>query len=151
SGAAYEDPAGGLAELLGLAAGERLYTAIGGNSPQWLVNLAADDLAAGRRRAVLIAGGEALYTLRLASRASVVLPWTQGRGRARTIGDDRQGSHPDEWSFGFQMPTQIYPLFEVALRAHEGRSPAAHRAHLAQLCSRFAAVAASHPQAWFRD
>ena len=151
SGAAYEEPAGMLAARLGLSNGERLYTAIGGNGPQWLVNRAGDDLVAGRRRAVLIAGGEALYTLRLASRASVILPWTQGRGRAATVGDDRQGSHPDEWRYGLQMPTQIYPLFEVALRAHEGRTPADHRAHLARLCGSFAAVAAEHPHAWFRD
>jgi len=151
SGAAYEDPAGTLAGRLGLPTGDRLYTAIGGNAPQWLVNRAADDVVAGRCRAVLIGGGEALQTLRLASRAGVALPWTQGRGRAATIGDDRQGSHPDEWQYGLQMPTQIYPLFEVALRAHERRSPASHHAHLAALCESLAAVAARHPQAWFRD
>jgi acetyl-CoA C-acetyltransferase len=151
SGSAYPDPAGTLAARLGFGPGERLYTAIGGNGPQWLVNRTADDLAAGRIGAALIAGGEALYTLRLAAKRRVALPWTQGRGRAATIGDDRQGSHPDEWSYGLQMPTQIYPLFEIALRAHEGRSPAAHEAHLARLSASLAAVAATHPQAWFRD
>jgi acetyl-CoA C-acetyltransferase len=115
------------------------------------VNRSADDLAAGRRRAVLIAGGEALHTLRLASKRRVELAWSQGRGRAATIGDDRQGSHPDEWRYGLQMPTQIYPLFEVALRAHEERDPAPHGTHLARLAASFAAVAATHPEAWFRD
>lgn len=151
SGAAYEAPADMLAARLGLASGERLYTTIGGNAPQWLVNRSADDLAAGRRRAVLIAGGEALHTLRLASKRRLELPWSHGRGRAVTIGDDRQGSHPDEWRYGLQMPTQIYPLFEVALRAHQGRHPRAHEGHLARLSASFAAVAASHPEAWFRD
>jgi acetyl-CoA C-acetyltransferase len=151
SGAAYEAPADALAGRLDLAGGERLYTTIGGNGPQWLVNRSADDLAAGRRRAVLIAGGEALHTLRLASKRRVELAWSQGRGRAATIGDDRQGSHPDEWRYGLQMPTQIYPLFEVSLRAHEDRDPAAHGTHLARLAASFAAVAATHPEAWFRD
>ncbi len=151
SGAAYPDPAGMLAARLGLESGERLYTTIGGNGQQWLVNRSADDLAAGRRRAVLIAGGEALHTLRLASKQHVDLPWSHGRGGAATVGDGRQGSHPDEWSYGLQMPTQIYPLFEIALRAHEGRAPTAHRAHLARLSASLAAVAATHPQAWFRD
>lgn len=131
--------------------GERLYTAIGGNSPQWLVNRSADDLAAGRCQAVLIAGGESLQTLRLAARQRIDLPWARGRGRPQTIGDDRQGSHPDEWDYGLQMPVQIYPLFEVALRAHEGRPPEAHRTHLSRLCASLAAVAVTHPQAWFRD
>jgi acetyl-CoA C-acetyltransferase len=151
SGAAYEAPAEMLAQRLNFVPGERLYTTIGGNGPQWLVNRSADDLAVGRRRAVLIAGGEALHTLRLASKQRVELPWTQGRGRAATIGDDRQGSHPDEWRYGLQMPTQIYPLFEVALRAHEGRDPAAHQEHLARFAASFAEVAASNPYAWFRD
>ena len=127
SGAGYADPPGQLAARLGLETGEQLYTTIGGNAPQWLVNHAADDLATGRRRAVLIAGGEALHTLRLASKQGVDLAWAHGRGRAVMIGDDRQGSHPDEWRYGLQMPTQIYPLFEIALRAHERRDPRAIR------------------------
>jgi acetyl-CoA C-acetyltransferase len=151
SGAAYKDPAGMLAARLGLGGGERLYTTIGGNAPQWLVNRSADDLAAGRRRAVLIAGGEALHTLRLASKQQVDLAWSQGRGRAATVGDDRQGSHRDEWRYGLQMPTQVYPLFEIGLRAHERRDPTAHQAHLARLCASLASVAATHPHAWFRD
>jgi acetyl-CoA C-acetyltransferase len=151
SGAAYDDPPGRLAQRLELPDGERLYTAIGGNGPQWLINSAADDIAAGRCRATLIAGGEALHTLRLAARQGVELAWARGRGGARTVGDDRQGSHQDEWSYGLQMPTQIYPLFEVALRAHERRAPAAHQARLAGLCASLAAVAATHPNAWFRD
>lgn len=151
SGAAYEDPAGMLAARLGLGSGERLYTTIGGNAPQWLVNRSADDLAAGRCRAVMVAGGEALQTIRLAARQRVELSWARGRGRPRCIGDDRQGSHSDEWHYGLQMPVQIYPLFEVALRGHEGRDPTAHRTHLSRLCASLATVAVTHPQAWFRD
>jgi acetyl-CoA C-acetyltransferase len=151
SGAAYPDPAGMLAARLGLESGERLYTTIGGNAPQWLVNRSADDLAAGRCRAVLIAGGEALHTLRLASKQRIDLAWSHGRGGAVTVGDGRQGSDPDEWRYGLQMPTQIYPLFEVALRAHERRAPAAHRVQVARLSASLAAIAATHPHAWFRD
>jgi acetyl-CoA C-acetyltransferase len=67
------------------------------------------------------------------------------------VGDDREGSHPIDWNYGLQMPTQIYPLFEVALRAHEGRASAAHHVHLSCLSASLAAVAATHPHAWFRD
>src|SRR5262249_43396865 len=49
-----------------------------------------------------------------------------------------------------QMPTNVYPLFENALRAHRGWSIARHRAHLAELCARMAAVAHDNPYAWFR-
>jgi acetyl-CoA C-acetyltransferase len=149
--AVYADPAAALAERLELPPGERLYTALGGNAPQWLANRTADDLAAGRIRAAILGGAEAMHTLRLAAKGGVALEWTRGSVRASMIGDTRQGSHPDEWKHGAQMPTQIYPLFEVALRAHEGREPAAHRAHIAALSASFARVAAGHPQAWFRD
>lgn len=149
--AVYADPAAALAERLELPLGERLYTTLGGNSPQWLANRTADDLAAGRIRAALLAGAEAMHTLRLAAKRGVALEWTRGATRAATIGDPRPGSHPDEWKHGAQMPAQIYPLFELALRAHERRDPAAHRAHIAALAASFARIAADHPQAWFRD
>jgi acetyl-CoA C-acetyltransferase len=149
--AVYEDPAGALAARLDAPAGERLYTALGGNAPQWLVNRTADDLAAGRIRVALLAGAEAMHTLRLAAKRGVALPWTQRRSRAAMIGDTRQGSHPDEWKHGAQMPAQIYPLFEIALRAYEARDPAAHLAHIAALSASLARVAAEHPCAWFRD
>ena len=149
--AVYGDPAGALAARLELPAGERLYTALGGNAPQWLVNRTADDLAAGHIRVALLAGAEAMHTLRLAAKRGVSLEWTRGSPRPAVIGDTRQGSHPDEWKHGAQMPAQIYPLFEIALRAHEGRAPAEHRARLAALSASFARVAAEHPQAWFRD
>ncbi|MBI3768998.1 MAG: acetyl-CoA acetyltransferase [Deltaproteobacteria bacterium] len=145
------DPAGALAARLELPAGERLYTALGGNAPQWLVNRTADDLAAGRVRLALLAGAEAMHTLRLAAMRGVGLTWMRGSSRATTIGDTRQGSHPDEWRHGAQVPAQIYPLFEIALRAHEGREPAAHSARIAALSASFAGVAATHPHAWFRD
>ena len=56
------------------------------------MNRSADDLAAGRRRAVLIAGGEALHTLRLASKRRVELPGPRAaaaRRRSATIARDR--------------------------------------------------------------
>src|SRR6185503_11698374 len=58
---------------------------------------------------------------------------------------------PDEWKYGAQKPAQVYPLFELALRAHLGEDPLSHRARIAALSASFARVAAEHPCAWFRD
>lgn len=149
--AAYQEPAGALGEMLGLASGERLYTSVGGNTPQWLVNLTADDLAAGRIRGAVLAGAEAMHALRTAIKQGVSLPWTQGHANPRMIGDTRNANHADEWRHGLQMPAQIYPLFEIALRARLGLTPAAHRRRIAELSASFAAVARDHPDAWFRD
>jgi acetyl-CoA C-acetyltransferase len=49
------------------------------------------------------------------------------------------------------VPSAMYPLIETAIRARAGRSPAEHRDFLGMLFARFAAVAASNPNAWFRD
>ena len=149
--AAYADPAGALAARLDLAPGERLYTTVGGNTPQWLVNRTADDLAAGRIAVALLVGGEAMHSLRIAAKHGLVLPWLRQHGHPTMIGDGRMGSHPDEWRHGAQMPAHIYPLFEIALRARERRAPDAHAARLAALCASMSRVAAAHPQAWFRD
>jgi acetyl-CoA C-acetyltransferase len=147
----YADPAGGLAARVGLATGERLSTTIGGNTPQWLASRTADDLAAGRIRVALLAGGEAMHALKIGARRGVALGWSRGRGTRVTIGDDRPPTHPDEWRYGAQTPARIYPLFEIALRARERQPPGTHRARLAALSASLAQVAAANPHAWFRE
>jgi acetyl-CoA C-acetyltransferase len=46
------------------------------------------------------------------------------------------------------MPTQIYPMFENALRARAGRSIDEHQVVTSELWSRFSEVAARNPYAW---
>ncbi len=140
-----------LAERLEAQPTREIYTTVGGNTPQWLVNETAAQIAAGRVRLALLAGAEAVHTLLRARRAGVELHWrNDGAGAPITLGDTRMGTSDHEMNHGLQMPTQIYPLFENALRAHYGLSLAAHRERLGALCSRFSAVAAQNPYAWFR-
>ena len=54
-------PAHDLANALAVAPREALYTHIGGNTPQWLVNESAQAIHEGDLRFVLIAGAEAMY------------------------------------------------------------------------------------------
>ncbi len=54
---AYPDAPASLARRLGIDAGERFYTPIGGNMGQWLVGYYADRIAAGELDCALIAGG----------------------------------------------------------------------------------------------
>jgi acetyl-CoA C-acetyltransferase len=141
-----------LAERLGAVPQQQVYTTVGGNTPQWLVNETAAQIAAGRVRLALLAGAEAMHTLWRARRAGIELKWSTGGADAPTIvGDARMGANEHEMNHGLQMPTQIYPLFENALRAHYGLSLAAHRERLGVLCSRLSAVAAQNPYAWFRQ
>jgi acetyl-CoA C-acetyltransferase len=146
----YGNAPGLLGERLGARPNRELYTTIGGNTPQWLVNETAAQIAAGRVRLALLAGAESVYTLTRARRTHAELRWTSGgSGAPQVVGDYRPGTSDHEVAHGLQLPAAIYPLFESALRAHHGLSLAAHRQRLGALCSSLSAVAAQNPYAWF--
>ena len=147
---AYADPPGFLAARLGMHPRERVYTSMGGNSPQWRINETADRIARGEVRLALLAGAETMHGLQLARRAGVKLDWAEA-GTPEMVGDNRWGNNDVEQRHHALMPTNVYPLFENALRAHRGWSIAHHRDYLAALCARMAAVARDNPTAWFRD
>ncbi|HEV7686589.1 MAG TPA: hypothetical protein VGQ80_08470, partial [Acidimicrobiia bacterium] len=99
---------------------------------------------------VLLVGAEATYTRLRARRDDVWLEWPKQAGAqpTRTIGEARPGFSEAEAARGLELPIQIYPIFENALRAAGGASLDAHRAKIADLWSRFSAVAAGNPHAW---
>jgi len=141
-----------LAERLHATPRREIYTTVGGNTPQWLVTRTMGEIAAGSMRLALIAGGEAIATLKRAQQARVRLAWSSGgEGSPELLGDPRDGTSPEEVAHGLQLPIQIYPLFENALRARHGLSLDEHRARLGRLYSGFSKVAAAHPHAWFRE
>jgi acetyl-CoA C-acetyltransferase len=138
-------PASELARRLGLNCHERATTTVGGNTPQWLVGRAADDIAAGRVGSVLIVGAEAVHSLRLGA----AQPDARGEPD-RTEGDPRPGLSPEEIAAGLVVPAQVYPLFESVLADRAGRTFDEQRVALGRLMAPFTAVAATHPYAWFR-
>lgn len=150
----YPDPSALLARRLGATPRTTITSTVGGNTPQMLVNRLAAGIAAGRHDVVVLGGAECVYTRWRARRADpkVWLDWTHVDEPpcAEVWGDDRPGSSPYEMAHLALAPTQIYPLFETALRAKAGRSIAEHGAFVADLWSRFAAVAAANPHAWSR-
>ncbi len=148
----YGDAAALLAERLGCRPARTINTTIGGNTPQSLLNLLCDDIAAGRSRAALVTGAEASYTSRLLSKAGRSLDWTPPRELAAPLwGDPRGGMSELEVRHGAARPIDTYPMLENAWRAARGLSLDAHRRELAEFCGRCAAIAAANPYAWFRD
>ena len=148
----YDDPARQLAQRLGFEPREGLYTTIGGNTPQWLANGTADAIAAGEVGVALVAGAEAIHSVRLARKRGVELPWTpRSSATPPMVGDARAGLREEEMKHGARMPIQVYPMFENAIRAARGRGLDEHRRHLGRLCERLSRVAAGNPYAWFRD
>src|SRR5207244_4091098 len=99
----------------------------------------------------VIAGAEAMYTRRLARKQKAWLDWPQQGADvtpARRIGDTRPGSNDAEMSRGLALPTQVYPVFETALRAAAGETVDEHQRRVSELWARFSAVAATNPNAW---
>jgi acetyl-CoA C-acetyltransferase len=142
--------ASALARRLGLSPSRVEVSTIGGNSPQWLVGRAADDVAEGRVRAVLVAGAEAQRTAK-AGATPALDPDEEQMPADPTVGDDRSGVGRAELDAGLIAPVHVYALFESVLAHRAGRDLAAQRAALGELMAPFTAVAAGHPAAWFPD
>jgi acetyl-CoA C-acetyltransferase len=149
----YPDPGALLGRRLGIEPRTTMTTTVGGNSPQLLVNELAATIARGDARGVLVGGTECVYTRWRARREPKVwLDWTQSDDPpcAHVIGDPRPGTNDYEMAHAAIAPTQIYPLFETALRAGLGRSVDEHQRAVSELWSTFASVAAGNPHAWSR-
>ena len=145
----YPDTPGLLAERLGASPAQRVYTGVGGETPQRIINSTAEAIVRGETRLALLCGAEVLASTRRARRADVKLPW-RSRGLPREmVGDTRTGFSEVEARHGAVRPTHVYPLFENALRAHLGLSLEQHRRRLGALWERSSAVAANNPYAWF--
>ncbi len=139
-----------LAERIGAHPQREWVSGIGGDIPLVLANRAARDIAAGKLGFVLLAGSNNFRTARRARDARHKLEWPQGgRGEPQQIGKNRMGNSLAESEYGIGQPTDVYPLFENALRAHRGRGLEEHRLALGRLMSRFTSVAEANPYAWF--
>lgn len=154
SGATFASPFGAYTNLprsLGMRLGQRprteVYGPVGGNTPQMLVNLMAERIAQGQADAVLIAGVEALRTQANAVKAGLALDWGDDRGAPDTLGPEPAMVSGHEMAHGIALPVNVYPLFESALAARVGGSPAEHLARIGALMAPFTTVAAANPHA----
>jgi acetyl-CoA C-acetyltransferase len=146
----YADPGALLAERLRASPRETVLTSTGGNSPQMVVNDTAAAIQRGELDVVLIAGAEAMFTRFRARREKAWLAWTtQGDvAPTRILGEEKPGTNDAEMSRAMALPTQIYPIFENAIRAASGATIDEHARSIAELWSRFSEVAAKNPYAW---
>jgi acetyl-CoA C-acetyltransferase len=147
----YTDAPGALAERIGATPEHKLYSAVGGETPQRLVNETAQAIVEGALRLAVIAGAEALNSRRLARIAGQHLDWSLRGNPEHVTGDTRAGFTEAEAKHGATMPIRMYPLFENAIRAHLGLSVEQHQHRLGELCARMTRVAAANPHAWFPE
>lgn len=141
-------PPRSLAQRLGIDPPRAIYSAIGGNLPQRMVNDFAEAIARGESRTVLLAGGEALRSTAEALRGGVQLDWNEDPpGEMVDLGQGGDMVGDFELAHGVGLPTCSYPLFENAFRGHKGRDLAGHRAAMGRLWSRLNDVARHNPRA----
>jgi acetyl-CoA C-acetyltransferase len=148
----YRNPARLVAGRVGARPRDEALSPVGGNEPQALVNRACLDIASGEADVVAICGAEAWRTRSATPRDE--LGWTvedPSVPAARATGPDMEMIHPAEMARGILMPTQVYPLFEQALRHAAGRSVEDHLVRVSEMWAGFSAVAAGNPHAWIRD
>ncbi len=145
----YPDAPGMLAGKIGANPRHKLYSAVGGETPQRLVNETAQAIVEGRTRIALLAGCEGMAARRMARRQETRLQWPVSGTPENVVGDMRAGFSDVEARHGAMSPVRVYPLFENALRAHLGQTIDEHQRYVAELCSRFTQVAAKNPYAWF--
>jgi acetyl-CoA acetyltransferase len=122
---------------------------VGGETPIRALDAAAARIAAGDARVVLLAGAEGTRAVTRARRAGAELPWTP-RGARSTIpvmAPELQRAA----RVGIERALHCFPLYEHALRAHEGASLSDAQSESGALWSGLTAVAAANPYAWSRE
>lgn len=149
----YRDPGLLLGQRLGAGDFTTLYSPVGGNVPQSLVNQACLDIQRGSARVVLLAGAETWRTRRGLRAKGAKLEWIvqdDSVPMAQVSGDDVPMAGEAEIRIRLDRPAYVYPLFEQALRIANGESVEHHRKRIGELWARFNAVAVGNPHAWIR-
>jgi acetyl-CoA C-acetyltransferase len=150
----FRNPPLSLANKLGAKPRRTLLSAVGGNSPQWLVNRTAEDIANGECEVAVLAGAEYIASMLASVKLGIDLGWGKGPDHdpgkdPEEIGDMRQGTTESERAHGLAFPVNTYPLFENAIRGQKHRSPEEHLKWLGKFFSPFTKVASENPYSWF--
>jgi acetyl-CoA C-acetyltransferase len=127
-----------------------IYSVVGGQAPQQLVNEACQRIVLNQSEVVLLTGAEAIGASRHAIRRGLDLDWSEqveGEQEDRGIGAELSSTY--EVTNGMGFPPQVYGAFEKAWGYERGLSKAENRLRMSQLFERFAEVASNHPYAQF--
>ncbi|MFT3728816.1 MAG: enoyl-CoA hydratase-related protein [Terricaulis sp.] len=145
----YADAVGLLCEKLGIAPTHKVNAGMGGETPIRLVHEAALRVARGESKVAAVVGGESNSSRTKAKRENVELPWTPMPPPKETppfFTLSEVAKKLRMWD-----PAQIYPFYEMALEAAEGKTPQQGNTESAHLWAKFAASAATNPYAWNKD
>ncbi|EPS28018.1 hypothetical protein PDE_02963 [Penicillium oxalicum 114-2] len=120
----------------------------GGHSPAELFDEAARRIAHGHSKVAVVTGGEALASLGAFQAAKKFPPpgWTQLDDYTSIW--EKEHKQNLAANYGLGLPTQVYAMYEAALRAHRGQSLAENHHESSELYAEYARVAAQNPIAW---
>ena len=138
-----------IARLVGCDPARAVLEVSGGQSPQHLVNELAAEIAAGTAEVVLVAGAEAISTVRALSDRDSAPDWSEevgGQLEDRGFGLEGLVSNYQSAHGLARAPSQ-YALFETARRARLGLSRRDYVRSMAELFAPFTEVAAANPHA----
>ncbi|TFF93423.1 MAG: hypothetical protein EU543_03670 [Promethearchaeota archaeon] len=144
----YQDAPGELSEILHLNPNEKTYLSDGGNTPQMLVNRAARRIYDGKKKCILIIGGEASYSVYQAKKGRIKLSWPKKADPDYMEGQIWHGTNKFENKYNLIIPPYSYALFETAYRAAMELNIKQHRNQMGILFENFSNVAAQNPYAW---
>ena len=139
---------GTVAQTLGMTPTHSEQTSPHGDNPVRMLNEAANRIGRGEARICAITGGEALRT---AGQLAKLQP-----AAADTPHDPlRNASHRRRvgyaQSHGLVVPTDVYPLYENALRATKGQTLEQGQAESGAIWARFSQIADANPAAWLHQ
>jgi len=143
----YDDPIGRLATALGADPRHRVYSGIGGTTPQVLVNNTAEAMLRGELDLALICSAEALATVRVAKKRGDRLPWSHRKPTPFPW----KPPHASELNHEVVQAWETFPLFDTARRARRAASLADDAAEAAAVMAAMTPVAAANPYAWRRE
>ena len=127
-----------------------IYSVVGGDQPQAMVNELAAALSKGECEVAIIAGGEVTGAMKAAMKNGHALDWADDRDgpvEDRGKGDALLSKY--ELTNGLGMPPQVYAAQEQAWRARKGLTTRAWRDLAGKVFARFSKVAAGNAYAQF--
>lgn len=121
-----------------------------GDSPVRFLNEAAHAISKGESRIVLITGGEALATAGAQAKAAVAAGKPPPANSIAMAAASVASNSPRN-KYGLTLPTQVYALYENAMRADRGQSFEEAQSENAALWAGMANVACENTAAWLRS
>ncbi len=154
---ASEGAATEVCDRLSMGGVKREMTTPGGNTPQWLMNRACEEIVRGELETTLIVGAESTRSMKQTKpdqdfmRAGLETR-EEGGPKDEVVGATMRGMLSQaEIEAKLVRPADTYPIFENALAKKLGTDPEGSRARIAGFMSRSSEMAATNPVAWFQD